>query len=418
MNGIESGLFDIYDIGYHGANSFQDKLTVHGFDGSHDIFAGIFCETEGRLLLAVVFHQAVEKDSFRFMRALAPYAAMHMASLRSAHRQLELFIDYQKKIDFIKDSGVIFKTLNRNEALVNALNFFADAFHAEASCVMIPGEDYFASTGLTREDITELQIAGVPLDAFLNQHTDTRYITEDLYSEKFNVANVFLIQDTVSTAIFVLFNISGDVVPDRELSALITHLVSIAIENAVRLEEETQRKIEQAEMEQTVGIIDRFVRHEMEIDSAALQAYGVNYPARSTGGDYSTIEETDESLFICLADVCGKGFSAATLTVMLATVVDLGGEKRNDIGPLANSINQYLLDRNFSDRFITGFMAVYDKTGHKLRYVSCGHEPTMLLRNGEFSELRSKNLPMGIMETESYEVIEVDIQPGDLMFVY
>ncbi|MDR2870115.1 MAG: serine/threonine-protein phosphatase [Deferribacteraceae bacterium] len=419
MNGIEHGLFDIYDIGYSGEElGFVGEFMLQSFDESFPVYAGVFCRDDERMSLAISFHEPIKDSSYRFALALAPFAATQTARMKAASRQLELFVDYQKKLDFIKDSGVIFRPLSRNDAIMSALNYFADAFHAEAACVIIAKEGFFAGTGLSLVDPAKaIFIEDMPLLHYLQKHTGTRYVNENISSEKFNIANIFLVHDPLSEATFALFNISGDIVPDRELSALIAHLISIAIENAARHEQQMQLRIEQAEMEQTVAVIERFVRHEIAIDSPSICAHGVNYPARSTGGDYSTIVDTEDYTFMCLADVCGKGFSAATLTVMLSTVIELGRHDYRDVVEIADDVNHYLLDKNFSGRFITGFFAYFDKQTKLLSYVSCGHEPTLLMRAGEFIELHSRNVPLGVLE-EAYEVKEVEIKAGDLLFIY
>ena len=46
--------------------------------------------------------------------------------------------------------------------------------------------------------------------------------------------------------------------------------------------------------------------------------YGISYPARNAGGDFVNVLQIGSDYLFCVADVCGKGYSAAVLTVVLS----------------------------------------------------------------------------------------------------
>jgi serine phosphatase RsbU (regulator of sigma subunit) len=169
-------------------------------------------------------------------------------------------------------------------------------------------------------------------------------------------------------------------------------------------------------MSQTVTILNQFVSHKTKLDSPEL--YCVNYPAKSAGGDFSTVIDKGDYLFVCVADVCGKGYTASVFTVMLATLMDSGVIKDlKNISYIANDINRYLLSRSFDDRFITGFFMVFDKKNLTVNYISCGHEPVFLIENGQSRHLKSKNMPLGIL-LEEYEESVVELRGGEVIFIY
>lgn len=412
--GVTDTILDIYDLGYNGETLLMDETTLFLRDRQLISYASLFCVDNDNLVLAVTFHQPV--TDLLWLSGAAGYIAQRYNELRAEERRFDIFVDYQKKIDFVKDSGQILKALSVDEVMMQALDVFIETFQAEAGCAI--KDDFFAGIGISEDDIeNEIFVDDKSTAGFIKNNTDTLYLTSGLRSSKFNAQNLFVIHDNDSGAVFILFNIAGELVPDKEMSALITHIVSLAVENAIYHEKETALKIEQAEVSQTVEIIKRFVHQEASFHNGDIQGCSVNHPARSTGGDFATVRKDNDNIFACVADVCGKGYAAATLTIMLATIIDTGLESYSGLDDLTNTINDYMLEKGFDARFITGFFCRYNPAAKLLRYTNCGHEPTFLFRDGKVIELHTKNFPLGIMP-EKYIVEETEIEKGDLLFIY
>ena len=415
VNGFTEGAFDIYDLGYKTQKMTYDNQDISYFEDSLKNYATYFLAGSESFNFALSFHERPSEDMIRWLEALTPYLAVHADEIISAGRRMDIFIDYQKKIDFIKNSAQILKILSVEEVTVNALNFFSEMFHAQAYCAVRGG--FFEGFGITYKDLRqEIFYRGSPISSFLEGITGTIYIEQDLSSNRFEVANLFLIYEPLSSSYFLLFNITADA-PDRELSELITHIVSIAVENARHHEIMTRFKVEEAEMSQTIEILNQFVMREQQICNLP-QVYSVNYPAKSTGGDFTTIIDNDDFTFACVADVCGKGYAAAVFTVMLATMMESGlYTEFSDLKKLSNGLNKYLLNRDFNQRFITAFFCYYDKASQILSYISCGHEPTVYITSEGIKTLVSQNIPIGIVN-EMYEVQQIKVEPGSFIFIY
>ncbi|MDR0453682.1 MAG: serine/threonine-protein phosphatase [Deferribacteraceae bacterium] len=414
--GVTDGAFDLYDLGYEGSDSHQKEFTLSYFDEQYPVYAGFFCRTENSIIYAVTFHTKISHDAFLWMEALSPFIAVHAEELLANNRKMEIFVDYQKKIDFIKESGHILKALAVNEVVANTLNFFSATFHSEAACAFYG--DFFIGFGVEEDDImNSLFVKDQPLLEYMKSYRETQFIDQWCYSPKFIVNNVFIVHEPISNALFLMFNVTVDIVPDKEFSALITHIAAIAIENAKYHERVTKLSIEESEMSQTVEILNQFVLRERELKGPP-SIFSVNYPARSTGGDFTTIIEKEDYTFICVADVCGKGYSAAVFTAILDTITDstvFPDIYKLDI--LLNNINKYLIKRKFHDRFITTFTCCYDKSTKLLNYIGCGHEPAFLVSKEETKPLISVNLPLGIID-EFYEISTVSVSEGMLLIIY
>jgi serine phosphatase RsbU (regulator of sigma subunit) len=412
---FDEATFDIYDLGYTGSEIADTELTLSYFDISGKIFHSFFCVVSNKVFYAVTFEKPLSDEKKSWFSALLPFLSDHVGNIVKKERDMGLFVDYQRKIDFIKACGQILKLLEVKDVLVNALYFFSETFRAEAGCAFYG--DFFEGFGIDREEMEkEVLINDLNISDFVAQNPETLYMDNGISSGKFAVSNIFIIRDYLSGAYFILFNTMADVIPDKEFSVLISNIVAIAIENAQYHKRITDFMVESAEMSQTVAILNQFVSHKTKLQIPEL--YCVNYPAKSAGGDFSTVIDKDDYLFVCIADVCGKGYVAAVFTVMLATLIDSGviSDLRN-ISNITNSINRYLLSRSFEDRFITGFFMILDKRTLTMNYISCGHEPVFLIENGRSTRLNSKNMPLGILP-EEYEENVVELKGNEVIFIY
>jgi serine phosphatase RsbU (regulator of sigma subunit) len=416
LGGVKDGAFDIYDLGYEAGAVSIGKRNLAYFDENWPIYASFFCKGGDGITYAMTFHEPVDEGAENWLKAILPYITIHADEITAAERHTEMLVDYQKKINFIKDSGQILKMLAEDDVVVNALSYFSEMFHSEASCAVYG--DFFEGFGITYEDLlVNLFYDNGPALNLLKDLRETRYIEQDLTSTKFDVNNLFVVYEPHSGCYFMLFNIDIDVLPDKEFCELITHIVSIALENARNHEVMTQFKVEEAEMSQTIEILNQFVLREQQFyDSPKI--YSVNYPAKSTGGDFTSIIDQKSFTFTCVADVCGKGYAAAVFTVMLATIMESGlYTEMQDLGKLSNGLNKYLLSHDFNQRFITAFFCYYNKSEKKLNYISCGHEPAIMITAEGTKTLLSQNIPLGIAD-EEYTMQSVIVNPGDLLFIY
>jgi hypothetical protein len=415
FNGIDDGTFDIYDLGYSGEDVVKRKFVLTYFDASYTVYAVIFFSVSKKIRYALTLHTDISIDAYEWLSALRPVLEVRLNEMHSSEQKMYIYVDYQKKIDFVKDCTQILKILSVKDIVVNALNYFSETFCAEAGCAFY--KDSFEGFGVTEKDLeTSISVNSVPLLKFITEENEIGYFEERLYSEKFNISNLFIIKDHITGVFFVLFNITADPLPDREFSLLISSIVAIAIDNAIYHERKTLLLVEEKEMSQTVDILNRFVMREKSV--AALKLFGANYPAKSTGGDYFNVIEKGDKVFVCVADVCGKGYSAAVFTVMLAAIIETECEEIWDLAALVKKINTYMLGHSFDERFITGVFSIYDKADGTLSYIGCGHEPVFLVRNGKSAEqLMSAYLPLGLV-SEEYKPKSVALSEGDLVFIY
>src|SRR5690554_3035090 len=100
------------------------------------------------------------------------------------------------------------------------------------------------------------------------------------------------------------------------------------------------------------------------------------YTARhEVGGDYYDFIPINENEFIiCIADVSGKGISAAMLMANFqATIRTLLSFKKYDLEYLIRELNDKVMKAAKGEKFITFFIGHSNTNSRLLKYINAGH---------------------------------------------
>ena len=160
----------------------------------------------------------------------------------------------------------------------------------------------------------------------------------------------------------------------------LTNVIFVAIENK-RLYEEN---LQQAQMKREMELASRM--QNMLIPDTSLFPKNDNIsvdsfylPHFEVGGDYYDFEKLSEhNYFFCVADVSGKGISAALLMsnfqASLKTVLDT----KITLPELVRILNKRVVESAQGEKFITFFTGTYNTQTRELRYINAGHNPPYL----------------------------------------
>ncbi len=155
-----------------------------------------------------------------------------------------------------------------------------------------------------------------------------------------------------------------------------------------------------------------------------LDLYGTCRPALQAGGDYFDVLERPDGAVLCLiADVMGKGLSAALLAAMLRTNLHALVESGEDDPAMILRRANRLMCRDLAhlDMFITLVCARISPDRGELRLSSAGHHAGLLLRGraGDAPcELDGGGLPLGISTDAVYDVSIARLDRGDRLLLY
>jgi sigma-B regulation protein RsbU (phosphoserine phosphatase) len=152
--------------------------------------------------------------------------------------------------------------------------------------------------------------------------------------------------------------------------------------------------------------------------------------ARSVSGDYyDFIRISPTRLGIALADISGKGISAALLmaNVQAALRSDVLRYRNGPSGDhLANintaeiisHLNRHLFRNSSDERYATCFFGVYDSQTRRLCYTNAGHLPPIYLRSDCVKRLETGGMVVGLFNDVPFEQGTIEIEPGGLLMAY
>jgi phosphoserine phosphatase RsbU/P len=143
-------------------------------------------------------------------------------------------------------------------------------------------------------------------------------------------------------------------------------------------------------------------------------------PARLVGGDYyDVIRLSDAKVGICIADVVGKGVSAALLMANVQATVRAYASEFATSSWLCNKVNGVLCSNLASDKFVTLFYGILDAQQHTLQYTNAGHLPPVVVRAGGLAErLSDGGAVLGVFPGWKYEDGIARLEPGDRLFLF
>jgi sigma-B regulation protein RsbU (phosphoserine phosphatase) len=145
--------------------------------------------------------------------------------------------------------------------------------------------------------------------------------------------------------------------------------------------------------------------------------------ARAVSGDYyDFIQLSPTQVAVAIADISGKGISAALLMASLQAALRsqmlAPGSELLSTAELVSRLNKHLVRNTGDDRFATFFIAVYDSAMRTLRYCNAGHLPAFLLCPTEALHLDEGGMVLGVMEDYVFAEGVVNVPCDALLIGY
>jgi phosphoserine phosphatase RsbU/P len=214
---------------------------------------------------------------------------------------------------------------------------------------------------------------------------------------------------------------------------------AVAITNAKLYAEaiEAQRFAEQMRL---AGLIQRRMIPEKPPQIRDLDIAATYIPCFDVGGDFYDFRPLDKDrLVITIADVIGKGVPAAIMMSWFRGALQAYTESCRQTPPAAapavgdhdpkskttagtrnaiGNFNKMACMECREGEFITLYYATIDAAARTMTYCNCGHEPTVLLRDGQVQDLAQGGLVLGVDPHAAYEIETVALREGDCLLFY
>jgi serine phosphatase RsbU (regulator of sigma subunit) len=208
---------------------------------------------------------------------------------------------------------------------------------------------------------------------------------------------------------------------DISLARAVASQSAVAITNA-RLYAEALEGARIAEQMRLAGVIQRRMIPQSAPVIPTLEIAAKYIPCFDVGGDfYDFLKINPSCIAIAVADVIGKGIPAALMTSQfrgtLRAYADAAGSG-DDIRSIVNKLNAATCRMCKNGEFITLFYGVIDTNNQTITYCSCGHEPTLLIRNDKISLLQAGGLVLGVDINTEYQIETVKLEQDDFLLFY
>ncbi|MBQ3302133.1 MAG: SpoIIE family protein phosphatase, partial [Eggerthellaceae bacterium] len=165
-------------------------------------------------------------------------------------------------------------------------------------------------------------------------------------------------------------------------------------------------------------------------ERSEFDLYATMEPAKEVGGDfYDFFLIDDDHLALVVADVSGKGVSAALFMMQSKTVIKMEALTGASPAEVLERANADLSEKNDGDMFTTAWIGILEISTGMLTYADAGHEKLALFRGGTWKLPKKSNGAIALASFDEADYAElpekyrfrnctVALAPGDAIFQY
>lgn len=232
------------------------------------------------------------------------------------------------------------------------------------------------------------------------------------------------LQERLIGAIMVGHKLSGKAYSQEDIDLLDTvgSQAAIAIENA-RLH---RAEIERHKIEEELALARKIQEGLLPTENPAIEGMdisGIAIPAQVVGGDYfDFIEIGEKKLLVVVADVSGKGMSAALYMSKIQGMVQLAAHMYSSPTEMLTHVNRRIYDGIERKSFITMILALFDMEKKEVTICRAGHNKALIGMNGKLEYLDAEGIGLGLERGPVFEdtlkAVHKPLKPGSMFFFY
>jgi sigma-B regulation protein RsbU (phosphoserine phosphatase) len=210
----------------------------------------------------------------------------------------------------------------------------------------------------------------------------------------------------------VSLNLSG--VSHEVLRALASECAAV-LESAKLVAAEQAAQQYRKEME-IAASIQRSLISASSVENDFVRVNACSIPCREVGGDFFDVHVGPDVVTVIVADVSGKGISAALLASVIHGMFYAQMTSGARLVDAVASINRFLCSRVAGQKYATLLAAQLHRDG-KLALVNCGHVPAILAQNGKVTHVEDGDMPVGLIPEVNFHVIERELPAGSRLCI-
>lgn len=204
----------------------------------------------------------------------------------------------------------------------------------------------------------------------------------------------------------------------RTLS-LLAPQIATSVENARLYEELAQREQKMEQDLKAAYKLQSVLLPRTVSDIEGLEVAVRSRPARGISGDlYDFFEHTNEYTLIAFGDVSGKGAAAAIYGALISGLLRILAPRRRSPSELMKLLNEALLERKVDAQYATLCLVLWNAKTRVFTVAAAGALPPLICRKGQVLDFTVSGVPIGLLDHQTYEQIEIQAEPGDLFVLY
>lgn len=305
-------------------------------------------------------------------------------------------------------SGILFKDEKTNELVIAAVSGWTVNYHVKGDRFKIGEYGIIGQVGLNEQTYYAPDVTKEP--HYQVSEESTRSELDIPLKVHGKLIGVFSFQHK-----------DFDAFPESRiqlLEALAGH-VATAIENARLFQNERREKDRMArELEEARTVqLSLFPNRKPELSDFEIS--GLCIPCYEVGGDwFDYILLKDGKIGLVLADISGKGMSAALLMASTRSILRSAAIRESSPAKVLNEVNLVLIDDFPKTRFVTMIYAVLDTVNKTLTFANAGHHPPLISDASGVRNLKFESaLPLGIKDFKFSEY-QIEIASGNRLLFY
>ncbi len=187
------------------------------------------------------------------------------------------------------------------------------------------------------------------------------------------------------------------------------------VENAALVQAEDSAKRYRQELAIAAEIQQRLMTVTVpEVPFAKVNA--VSYACKDIGGDFFDLVYTEKGLSLIVADVSGKGVSAAVVASILQGMLYSQLARDSPLPEMIAAVNRFLCEKVGGQKYATLVVARLLDNG-ELELINCGHVPPLLVSGETVTKLEEGNLPVGLVSVAEFKASKIQMKKGERLLL-
>jgi serine phosphatase RsbU (regulator of sigma subunit) len=187
------------------------------------------------------------------------------------------------------------------------------------------------------------------------------------------------------------------------------------VENASLVQAEDAAKRYRQELAIAAEIQQRLMTVTVpEVPFAKVNA--VSYACKDIGGDFFDLVYTDKGLSLIVADVSGKGISAAVVASILQGMLYSQLARDSSLADMMAAVNRFLCEKVAGQKYATLVVARLLSTG-EVELINCGHVPPLVISANKVTKIEDGNLPVGLVPGAEFQETRLHLNADDRLLV-